>query len=137
MQIVIALLAGVLFGVGLTVSEMINPVRVLGFLDVFGQWDMTLGAVMLGALVVTVPVFPAILRSRKPLLSPMFNLPTRTNIDASLVLGAAIFGVGWGIAGLCPGPAIAGLASGKIEIFYFVAAMVLGQWLVHWLERAK
>ena len=107
-----AFFIGTLFGFGLAVSEMINPARVIGFLDVTGHWDATLLFVMGGALAVTVPGFPLILRRARPLLAEFFALPTKTKLDGSLIVGALIFGVGWGIAGFCPGPALAALASG-------------------------
>jgi len=124
-----SLVIGVLFGLGLTISEMINPARVIGFLDLAGRWDPTLAFVMAGALAVTLPLFRFILRRPCPLLDRQFHLPTQSQIDRRLIFGAAIFGVGWGLAGFCPGPALAGLASGNPGVFLFVAAMVGGQWL--------
>ncbi len=120
---------GMLFGLGLSISEMINPARVIGFLDVTGRWDATLVLVMAGALAVTVTMFPLISGRPFSLLGQKFALPVKTQLDLPLVLGAAIFGIGWGLGGLCPGPALAGLASGSLEIVLFVAAMVAGQWL--------
>jgi len=124
-----------LFGFGLSLSEMINPARVLGFLDVGGEWDATLLLVMIGALSVTVPLFPMILRRTAPVLEDQFALPAKSKIDARLLLGAAIFGIGWGLGGFCPGPALAGLASASPHVFLFVAAMVAGQWLASRVER--
>jgi uncharacterized protein len=120
---------GMIFAVGLALSEMVNPARVLGFLDVTGRWDPTLLLVMVGALAITVPVYPLILRRARPLLYREFALPTGTKIDQPLVLGAAIFGIGWGLGGFCPGPALAGLASGLPDVIMFVTAMIGGQWL--------
>jgi uncharacterized protein len=128
-RIVSALLVGLIFALGLAVSEMINPARVIGFLDVAGHWDPTLIFVMGGALLVTVPIFPLVLRRKKPFLAEQFNLPTKVKIDRPLILGAIIFGVGWGLAGFCPGPALAALASGSPGVALFVAAMIAGQWL--------
>jgi uncharacterized membrane protein YedE/YeeE len=105
---------------------MINPAKVLGFLDVLGAWDPTLLCVMGGALAVTFPAFGWVLKQPRPLLAQRFYLPTRRDIDARLVSGALLFGVGWGLAGLCPGPAIAGLASGRGDIEIFVIAMLAG-----------
>jgi uncharacterized membrane protein YedE/YeeE len=119
---------GVLFGLGLSISEMINPSRVIGFLDVTGLWDPTLVLVMAGALAVTGTMFPLILRRPVSLFGQKLVLPVQTKLDLPLVLGAAIFGIGWGLGGLCPGPALAGLASGSLEIVLFVAAMITGQW---------
>jgi len=133
-QILTAFAVGVIFALGLTISEMINPGRVIGFLDVAGHWDPTLLLVMAGALVITVPIFPVILRRPKPLLAAQFTLPTKTRLDLPLVLGAAVFGAGWGLAGFCPGPALAALASGSPSVILFVVAMILGQWLVSRFE---
>jgi uncharacterized membrane protein YedE/YeeE len=120
---------GVLFGLGLSISEMINPARVIGFLDVAGRWDVTLLLVMGGALAVTLPLYPIILRRHQPVFDRGFALPIKKQIDGPLVLGAVLFGIGWGLAGLCPGPALANLASGSPSVTLFVAAMILGQYL--------
>lgn len=125
----ISLLVGTIFGFGLSLSEMINPARVIGFLDLAGHWDATLLFVMGGALAVTVPLYPAILRKQRSLLGDTFALPTKQTIDKPLIAGAAIFGVGWGLGGFCPGPALAGLASGNPSVLLFVAAMLAGQWI--------
>ena len=124
-----AFIAGTLFGLGLAISEMINPGRVIGFLDVAGTWDPTLAFVMAGALAVTVSLFPLILKRSQPLLGGKFYLPTRQKIDRPLLLGGALFGVGWGLGGFCPGPALAGLVSGISGVYFFVIAMLAGQWL--------
>jgi uncharacterized protein len=134
-QTAAAFAVGIIFAFGLAVSEMINPARVLGFLDVAGRWDPTLLLVMAGALAVTMPIFPVILRRSKPLLAAQFSLPMKTQVDPPLILGAVIFGVGWGLAGLCPGPALAALASGSPEVIVFVIAMILGQWLASRFEQ--
>jgi uncharacterized membrane protein YedE/YeeE len=128
-KLISAFLIACVFGFGLSVSEMINPARVVGFLDVTGAWDPTLLLVMAGALAVTVPLFPLVLRRRAPLLEAKFALPAKSKIDGRLLLGAALFGVGWGLAGFCPGPAIAGLASASPAVLLFVVAMIAGQWL--------
>ena len=129
MLIVTALLIGTLFGLGLSISEMINPARVIGFLDVAGRWDPTLMFVMGSALAVTLPAFAFILRRARPLLDGEFHMPTKRDIDRPLLFGAAIFGIGWGLSGFCPGPALASLASGSPGVILFVLAMVAGQWL--------
>ena len=126
---VTAFLSGIIFGFGLSVSEMINPTRVIGFLDVAGNWDMTLLLVMCGALAVAFIGFTFVLKRPRPLFADTFSLPTTTKIDKSLVMGSAIFGVGWGLAGFCPGPAIAALATLSPPVFLLVAAMIAGQWL--------
>lgn len=128
---------GTLFGLGLSVSTMINPARVIGFLDVAGKWDATLLFVMGGALLVAVPIFPLVLRRKVPLLGGQFALPTKSKIDRPLLLGAVIFGIGWGLAGFCPGPALAALASASPHVVFFVVAMIAGQWLGSGAERWK
>jgi uncharacterized membrane protein YedE/YeeE len=134
-KIISAFIAGTLFGLGLAISEMINPARVIGFLDVAGRWDATLIFVMGGALLVTATIFPLILRRSRPFLAEQFHLPTKKEIDRPLILGAVIFGIGWGLAGFCPGPALAALASGSRSVALFVIAMVVGQWVMSRLER--
>lgn len=121
----IAFLSGVLFGLGLAISNMVNPQRVLAFLDVFGVWDPTLALVMGGALSVTIPGFWLVLKRQKPWFAQSFSLPTKQDIDKPLVLGAVLFGLGWGLSGLCPGPAIAALVSFDASIFIFSAVMLL------------
>lgn len=118
-------LAGSLFGVGLLISQMTNPSKVLAFLDIFGDWDPSLAFVMGGALLVTFVGYRLVLRRSLPLYSPEFRLPTRSDIDLRLVSGAALFGIGWGLAGLCPGPALASLTFGGISVVVFVIAMLV------------
>ena len=125
----ISFVSGLLFGLGLAVSNMVNPQRVLAFLDVFGTWDPTLAFVMGGALLVTVPGFYIVLKRDKPLFSTYFSLPRKVDIDASLIIGAALFGLGWGLAGFCPGPAIAALVSLDINVVLFCVVMLAG-WLI-------
>lgn len=126
MKILVAALAGIVFGIGLALSGMSDPAKVLNFLDVAGDWDPTLAFVMGGALCVTTPGFYLMRRRSRPLFATDFHLPTRRDIDGQLLGGAAIFGLGWGIAGLCPGPALADIASGMPVILAFVAAMIVG-----------
>ena len=130
-----ALLSGIVFGLGLAISEMINPARVIGFLDVTGNWDLTLMLVMGSALAFTIVGFPLITRKAHPVLAEKFTLPTKQNLDMPLISGAVLFGIGWGLAGLCPGPAIAGLASLNPSVFLFVLAMVVGQVIGIQLEK--
>jgi uncharacterized membrane protein YedE/YeeE len=134
-QPLFALLAGLLFGFGLALSGMANPAKVLGFLDIAGPWDPTLAFVMGGALAVTLPMFRFVLRQAQPWFAPRFSLPDRQALDARLLGGAAIFGIGWGLAGFCPGPALAALVTGKSAVFAFVAAMIAG-FLLHDLLAA-
>lgn len=121
-----AAFSGLLFGIGLTVSEMVNPARVLGFLDITGTWDPTLAFVMAGAVIVSTIGYHIALKMPDPVFGDHFALPTSTGIDTRLLGGAAIFGIGWGLVGLCPGPAIAGLSTLDSRIIGFVLAMVAG-----------
>jgi uncharacterized protein len=137
LQAVFALLSGTLFGAGLTFSGMANPAKVLGFLDIAGAWDPTLAFVMAGALLVTAPAFRWVLTRRAPWFGSRFALPTKTDLEPRLVIGAALFGIGWGVAGLCPGPAITDLVAGHASIVFFVAAMIAGGLLCDYiLDRA-
>lgn len=122
----LALFAGIVFGVGLAWSQMVYPLKVLAFLDITGHWDPSLALVMAGALTVTLPLFPWILKCQRPLLAQTFHLPSQSDIDSPLLVGAALFGVGWGIAGYCPGPAIAALAIHWQEAVPFLLAVAAG-----------
>lgn len=128
-------IAGLLFGIGLALSEMTDPGRVTGFLDVAGRWDPTLLFVMGGALAVTLPAFHFVQKLPGPLFAEKFQLPTKKELEWPLIAGAALFGAGWGIAGFCPGPALAALVTGMPEVLLFIAAMVAGQLLATALER--
>ena len=121
-----ALASGLVFGLGLAVSGMMNPAKVIGFLDVAGDWDPTLAFVMGGALLVAVPAYRFIPRRGRPVLEEEFALPKKKAIDAPLLGGSALFGGGWGLVGFCPGPAIAALGTGLLPVFAFVAAMLAG-----------
>ncbi|HKH10522.1 MAG TPA: YeeE/YedE family protein [Rubrobacter sp.] len=121
-----ALASGLVFGLGLAVSGMMNPAKVVGFLDVTGDWDPTLAFVMAGALLVAVPAYRFIPKRGRPVLDEEFSLPKKKAIDAPLLGGSALFGVGWGLVGFCPGPAIAALGTGLLPVFAFVAAMLAG-----------
>jgi uncharacterized protein len=136
MVTVVAFASGLLFALGLGVSGMTRPEKVLAFLDVAGRWDPSLAFVMLGAIGVHAVLLRVILRRRAPLLAPAFALPVRSEVDARLLVGAAIFGVGWGLAGLCPGPAVTVLASGRMLGVAFVLAMLVGMLAVDASERA-
>ena len=120
------LTAGLLFGAGLSISGMINPAKVIGFLDLAGVWDPSLAFVMLGGVAVTAIGYRLVLRRGQPMFEPRFNLPTRSDVDPSLLLGAGLFGIGWGLSGYCPGPGIAMLSTGSMEALVFVAAMIAG-----------
>ena len=120
------LIAGALFGAGVTLSGMVNPVKVLNFMDLFGIFDPTLIFVMGAGLLVTLIGYQLVFKRAKPLFDTQFFLPDTNLIDARLVGGAALFGLGWGLSGFCPGPAIASLVFGHMESFIFVAAMAAG-----------
>lgn len=136
-QTVSAGVAGLLFGCGLAISGMTDPLRVLGFLDVIGRFNPQLLCVLAAAVTTTLIMFRIVLRLRKPLLEDRFDLPTRVNIDAELLAGAAIFGVGWGVAGYCPGPALASLGALSRESLIFVPAMFIGALLFRGSQRVR
>ena len=121
-----ALVAGLLFGAGLTISQMINPAKVVGFLDLVGDWDPSLAFVMLTAIPAAAVGYGLTRRWRAPLCAPLFAQPTQTSVDGNLLLGAVLFGAGWGIVGYCPGPAIAGLGFGNPATVLFVVSMLVG-----------
>ena len=122
-----AFLGGTLFGVGLAIAGMTQPAKIIGFFDFFGNYDPSLAFVMGGALLVYTPVYRWAVRTwQRPIWAPAFSLPTRKDIDARLVVGSAIFGVGWGLGGYCPGPAFTSVGAGSREAFTFGAAMLVG-----------
>lgn len=126
MRVLSALACGALFGAGLSISGMTNPAKVLAFLDVAGNWDPTLGLVMGGALVLSTLGVWLAGRQDRAWLGDAFSVPTRSDLDPQLIAGAILFGVGWGLVGLCPGPALANLARGSFEVALFVGAMGTG-----------
>jgi uncharacterized protein len=132
-----ALLAGAVFGIGLIVSGMANPAKVLGFLDLFGNWDPSLAFVMGGAILVGVVAFTFARRRTLSLLGLQMRMPTATQVDRRLVVGGLLFGTGWGIAGFCPGPALVALGMGEQKALVFVAAMLVGMGVFELLERRK
>jgi uncharacterized protein len=125
----IAFAAGLLFGLGLSLGGMTQPAVVLGFLDIFGAWDPRLVFVMAGAVLTTAIGYRLVLRRSRPLLAERFQWPTSRRIDARLMGGVALFGIGWGIAGYCPGPALASLGAGAPALLVLVACMIAGWWL--------
>ena len=135
MQPLVSLMAGLVFGLGLAIAEMTNPLKVLAFLDLAGDWDPSLAFVMGGAVTVTALAFRFILRRSVPFYGERFHLPTLTQIDRKLLVGAALFGIGWGLAGYCPGPALATVLSGNSEAWLFVPAMLVGGALQRWQRR--
>lgn len=130
-----ALLSGLIFGAGLAISGMTNTFRVQGFLDIAGAWDPTLAFVMGGGLLVTFIGYKLVLRQPAPLFDDSFSVPTRTDIDKPLWIGAALFGVGWGLVGYCPGPAVAGLSYAYTPTLIFVPTMVVGLLLARPLSK--
>lgn len=137
MPLFYAWVAGLVFGIGLLVSGMTNPAKVIGFLDVSGRWDPSLAFVMGGAIAVAAVGFKFARTRTRSLLGLPMNLPTARNIDRRLVMGSLLFGVGWGVAGICPGPALVLLGSGIPEGVVFVIAMLAGMGLFEWLERRR
>jgi uncharacterized protein len=131
---VLSLASGVIFGVGLCVSGMTRPEKVLGFLDVGGAWDPTLLCVMGGAVAVHFWAYRWARRQNAPRLAESFDVPAGSPIDARLALGAALFGVGWGVSGYCPGPALVSLPSGGWSVLVFVGTMLAGMWLASFLS---
>lgn len=129
MQIISALIVGLVFGLGLILSGMTDPAKVIGFLDLFGQWNPALAFVMIGAISVSVIGFAIAKKQPESLLGEPINLPKSTTIDTRLLLGAGLFGIGWGIAGFCPGPALVSLTTILETAGPFVIAMALGSWL--------
>lgn len=129
MRVIIAALSGGIFSAGLLISGMANPAKVANFLDVFGSWDPSLAFVMMGAIAVTFPAFRLIKGDSKPIAADSFDLPTRKDIDKPLVLGASLFGIGWGLSGYCPGPAVVSLVVSWQSMLVFFPPMLLGMWL--------
>ena len=126
MNKLVSLITGIIFGIGLVISEMINPEKVLGFLDIFGNWDPSLAFVMIGALIVSSPMFHLLKKRKKPIFANEFNYSNNKNLNKGLIYGSVLFGAGWGLIGLCPGPAITSLALFNVSCAIFVVAMFAG-----------
>ena len=126
MNKIVSLFCGIIFGIGLVISEMINPAKVLGFLNLFGEWDPSLAFVMVGALVVATPLFHLFKNKEKPIFSSSFSISNKKEIDKKLIIGSILFGAGWGLVGLCPGPAITSIALLNMSSVTFVIAMFVG-----------
>lgn len=139
MAVVLQFVVGLIFGFGLLLSGMSDPAKVLNFLDLggiaLGSWDPSLAFVMAGAVAVTFVGYRAVLARPRPLFDQGFHLPTQRDLDLRIVAGPAVFGVGWGLAGFCPGPALTALGFGARGAFIFVVAMFAGMWLARWLAR--
>lgn len=136
MKTTAALLAGLAFGIGLVLGGMTRPAVVLGFLDVFGRWDPQLLFLMAAAVLTTAIGYRLVLRRSRPLLAARFQVPGAHRIDKRLVAGGAIFGLGWGLGGYCPGPALASIAGGAPSLWLFVACMLIGWWAAARFARA-
>ena len=134
MNKLVSLIAGIIFGIGLVISEMINPEKVLGFLDLFGNWDPSLAFVMIGALAISSPLFHIIKNKKKPIFAENFNYSNNKSINNRLIVGSGLFGAGWGLVGLCPGPAISSIALLNIYSIIFVVAMFVGFYLVKFIN---
>ena len=126
MSKLVSLFCGIIFGIGLVISQMINPAKVLGFLNLFGEWDPSLAFVMIGALIVSTPLFHLFKNKEKPLFSLNFSIPENKEIDKKLIIGSVFFGAGWGLIGLCPGPAITSIALLNVSSAIFVVSMFIG-----------
>lgn len=137
MPVVTALIAGLVFGLGLMVSGMANPAKVLGFLDLGGRWDPSLAFVMAGAIAVGAAAFAQARRRTRSVLGAEMKLPSARQIDRRLVVGSVVFGLGWGVAGFCPGPGLVALGMGDIKAAAFVASMLVGMGIFEWAERHK
>ena len=136
MKNLFAFIFGGLFALGLIVSGMSNPEKVLGFLDLFGDWDISLMFVMISAIAVAIIPFQKAIRNPKTLSGEAISLPASTQIDKKLIIGSTLFGVGWGIAGVCPAPAITLIGLGYVEAWYFIGAMLFGIFIHRmWAER--
>lgn len=135
MYVLTSLLSGLVFGLGLIVSGMANPAKVLGFLDIAGAWDPSLALVMAGAIGVGFFAFFAAKTRTLSIIGAEMNLPTSTKIDRRLVVGSALFGIGWGVAGFCPGPGLVALGMGETKALVFVASMLLGMAIFTWREK--
>lgn len=133
MSRVVSLISGIIFGVGLTVSQMIDPAKVLDFLNIFGAWDPSLAFVMIGALIVSSPFFHLFKNNNKPVFADSFSYSNNKELNKKLIIGSSLFGAGWGLAGLCPGPAIASLALLNPSSLIFVITMFVGFYISNYL----
>jgi len=126
MSKLVSLFCGIIFGIGLVISQMINPAKVLGFLNLFGEWDPSLAFVMIGALIIFSPLFHLFKNKEKPIFSSSFSIPNKKEIGKKLIFGSILFGAGWGLVGLCPGPAITSIALLNVSSAIFVVSMFIG-----------
>ena len=131
---IIGLLTGLLFGFGLLISGMTDPVKVQGFLDIFGAWDISLALVMGGGLLVAIVGVQLAKRQQSSWIGTKIELPSKTAINKKLLIGAMLFGIGWGLVGICPGPGIVLLGTGQWQAYVFIPAMIVGMLIFQWLE---
>lgn len=134
MQILVGLFTGILFSIGLTISGMVNPRKVIGFLDLFGDWDPALIFVMGGGVTINVLLFKFILKRKNPIFAKEFLMPTKVDIDKRLIIGSILFGIGWGIGGVCPGPGLANIFTLNAKAIVFVLSMLGGMFGFHWIN---
>jgi len=131
-QTLIALISGIIFGTGLTISQMVDPNKVINFLDVAGNWDPSLAFVMMGALTVFgTGYWLLVSKKAKPTFDEQFSLPAKQGLDKTLIIGSSLFGIGWGLAGICPGPALTNTLSFNLDMIYFIVAMVVGMFIIN------
>ena len=131
---IIGLLVGLLFGIGLLISGMTNPAKVQGFLDVFGAWDISLALVMGGGLIVAIIGVQLAKRQQTSWIGTLIELPSKTSVNKKLLIGAMLFGIGWGLVGICPGPGIVLLGTGQWQAYVFIPAMIVGMLIYQWFE---
>ena len=130
----LVLISGIIFGIGLTLSSMTNPDKVISFLDIFYSWDPSLGFVMAGAIIITSPFLYFLTKNNSIILAEKISLPSKKNIDKSLIIGSLVFGIGWGMSGLCPGPSISSLAFLNFSSFAFVISMFFGLYIASFIK---
>ena len=131
---IFSFISGLIFGIGLTVSGMVNPAKVIAFLNILGNWDPSLVFVMVGAIILSTPFFYILKNKKKPLFNSSFQIPSRTNIDRNLIIGSSLFGVGWGMVGLCPGPAVSSIVFLQPLSILFVIALISGFYLCRYIN---
>jgi len=131
---IFSFISGLIFGIGLTVSGMVNPAKVIAFLNILGNWDPSLVFVMVGAIIFSTPFFYILKNKKKPLFNSSFQIPSRTNIDRNLIIGSSLFGVGWGMVGLCPGPAVSSIVFLQPLSILFVIALISGFYLCRYIN---
>ena len=134
LMMISALGAGTIFGAGLALAGMLNPAKVVGFLDIFGMWDPSLGLVMAGGILVTGTGYYFLMKRNRPVFDARFDLPSSNNIDRPLLIGTVIFGIGWGLAGYCPGPVVASLLLKPVDMLPFLVTLLAGAFIGRWLR---